>query len=49
MEMKIGWKPLQVHNISAFTITFAIETTIDTKKSTCYWIVDEGSGTTTFF
>jgi hypothetical protein len=34
---------------TTFTTTFAAITIIDTRRSTCYWIIDGGSGTTTFF
>jgi hypothetical protein len=36
MYMMIRWKPLQVHNITTFTITFATITTIDTRRSIGY-------------
>jgi hypothetical protein len=34
--MKIRWKPLEVHNISSISKTFAVTTTIDIGRSIGY-------------
>jgi hypothetical protein len=47
--MKIGWKPLEVHNISTISTTFLTTTTTDVRRSTCYWTVDGESGDKAFF
>jgi hypothetical protein len=47
--MKIGWKPLEVHNISTISTTFVTATTIDIRRSTCYWTIDGESGDKAFF
>jgi hypothetical protein len=47
--MKIGWKPLEVHNISSISTTFAATTTTYIERSTCYWTIDGKSGDKSFF
>jgi hypothetical protein len=47
--MNIGWKPLEVHNSFSISITFAVMTTTNIGRFTCYWTTYENSGNKTFF